>query len=257
MFIIDRIERLTKDDPVDFLLLMSSIASTWGSVGLAGYGAANAVLDAIAITSQATRGPVRSVAWGPWNVAGGIGDETTARRLQAMGLRLLDPQKCLAHLEHLLTEQSPATSTVVDADWHQLAAVLQPTGIAQMFTRMDSGQPDAPIPDLVDAIRDVDWDEAHKVIRQQLVDELARMLGVGAEQITADGASLSELGFDSLEVASLAATLSRRTGIAITVADLLAVDAAEWDTLLTTRLVGPRTDINDMEARDLNDEDIA
>jgi len=62
---------LLRDEPLDFMLLCSSLASILGGLGQADYCAANAFLDAFAV-SRAARGgpPVVAVAWDTWRDVG-------------------------------------------------------------------------------------------------------------------------------------------------------------------------------------------
>ncbi|MFF7457091.1 SDR family NAD(P)-dependent oxidoreductase [Kitasatospora sp. NPDC008115] len=64
------LERLCADDPLDFLLLCSSVSAVLGGPGQSDYGAANAFLDAYAHWRRGQGRPVTSLGWGTWEGVG-------------------------------------------------------------------------------------------------------------------------------------------------------------------------------------------
>ncbi|MFF8772661.1 SDR family NAD(P)-dependent oxidoreductase [Kitasatospora sp. NPDC015120] len=64
------LDRLCADDPLDFLLLCSSVSAVLGGPGQSDYGAANAFLDAYAQWRRGQGRPVTSLGWGTWEGVG-------------------------------------------------------------------------------------------------------------------------------------------------------------------------------------------
>ena len=115
------LHELTADRPPAAFVLFSSAAGALGTLGQAGYAAANSFLDALA-RHRAGRGlPAVSVGWGLWSLPTGMTaglSETDRTRLAGAGLAALPAEAGLALLDAALA----ATGPVLAARW-DLAAV--------------------------------------------------------------------------------------------------------------------------------------
>ena len=77
------------NDPLDFLVVYSSLAALTGNVGQACYAAANAWMDAICMGLRQHGVPAISLHWGPWQAAGMAASDAHANRFRSAGLRLI------------------------------------------------------------------------------------------------------------------------------------------------------------------------
>jgi hypothetical protein len=77
-------------DPLELVILFSSVAGRFGNAGQAAYSMANESLSFVAAGERAKRGPrctVRSLAWGPW--AGGMVTPGLAKIFEKAGVELV------------------------------------------------------------------------------------------------------------------------------------------------------------------------
>ncbi|WP_434391513.1 SDR family NAD(P)-dependent oxidoreductase [Melittangium boletus] len=97
------LHRLTRDRPLDFFVLYSSVASLLGSPGQTGYSASNSFLDALAQHRRAAGQPALSISWGPFSEVGlAAAREVRGERLQDRGMASMSTQASEASLAALL-----------------------------------------------------------------------------------------------------------------------------------------------------------
>ena len=128
------LHELTAGADLDFFVLFSSAAATFGSAGQGSYAAANAFLDALAEHRRARGLPGTSIAWGLWEQASGMTghlsegqrarlSQATAPLSSAEGLALLDA--ALDRGEPLLVAARLDTAALAQAGPGQVPAVLR------------------------------------------------------------------------------------------------------------------------------------
>ena len=128
-------------------VLCSSVAALLGAAGQAGYSAANAVLDGLAVSARHHGHPVTAVQWGPWAGAGMAAVSAGARsRLQRLGLGMLTAQQGLTALEGVLAGSGVvnAVQAAVAADWPRLVGGLHPDAHALFAELSGANSSDAP-----------------------------------------------------------------------------------------------------------------
>ena len=112
------LDELTRDRPLDFMILLSGAGVSLGSPGQGAYLAANAGLDSLAHNRRSRGLPALSVALGPWQ-GGGMaanlqksGSDVWAER----GVSALPPAEAFSAIEAAIS-QGRATATVARIDW--------------------------------------------------------------------------------------------------------------------------------------------
>ncbi|WP_211215434.1 SDR family NAD(P)-dependent oxidoreductase, partial [Actinoalloteichus spitiensis] len=105
----------TEDDPLELLVLFSSIAGCFGNRGQADYAMANEVLNLVASAQRVARPDcaVSSIAWGPWR-GGMIGPEL-AHRLRRAGIPLISPDAGAAAFTREVSAAEPPHRVVIAA----------------------------------------------------------------------------------------------------------------------------------------------
>jgi acyl transferase domain-containing protein/NADPH:quinone reductase-like Zn-dependent oxidoreductase/acyl carrier protein len=117
------LDRLTKDDDLDFFIVSSSVSSLLGSPGQANYSTANALLDGLVAERQARGMPATGVNFGPWAQGGMASSEAARANIGAQGLVPLEPSAALGALAEVVANGT-AQATVIKANWQRAAKVL-------------------------------------------------------------------------------------------------------------------------------------
>jgi NADPH:quinone reductase-like Zn-dependent oxidoreductase/acyl carrier protein len=117
------LDRLTKDDDLDFFIVSSSVSSLFGSPGQSNYATANALLDGLVAQRRAQGLPATGVNFGPWAKGGMASSEAARANIAAQGLMALDPSAALSALAEVVANGT-GQATVIKANWQRAAKVL-------------------------------------------------------------------------------------------------------------------------------------
>ncbi|MDH6229287.1 acyl transferase domain-containing protein/acyl carrier protein, partial [Streptomyces sp. MJP52] len=225
------------DADLDAFVLFSSIAATWGSGGQAGYAAANAHLDALALQRRAHDLPATSIAWGPW-AGGGLVTTESEEMLGRRGLPVMDPEHALAALGMAVAAEETSVA-VADVDWARFVppfTALRPSPLladlpeAAATAHTGDGAPEAgspaaggpadPAAELRGRLASAASGgagtaaQAREEILLALVrEEAARVLGIDDPARIKARNGFVAAGFDSLMAVELRNGLGRRTGL--------------------------------------------
>ena len=216
------LDALTAGLDLDAFVLFSSGSATWGSGLQAGYGAANAFLDAVAASRRSRGFAATSVAWGVWG-GGGMTDPQGVRELNRRGLAAMEPRLAVGALAQALDAGEPLL-TVADIDWARFAPA---------FTVRRASPLISAIPEAGEALRSTLAGQAGQDNRlrarltglprseqdQVLVDlvraETAVVLGHAGREAIGKARAFKELGLDSLTALDLRNRLAAATGLAL------------------------------------------
>jgi acyl transferase domain-containing protein/NADPH:quinone reductase-like Zn-dependent oxidoreductase/acyl carrier protein len=117
------LDRLTKNDDLDFFIVSSSVSSLLGSPGQANYSTANALLDGLVAERKARGLPATGVNFGPWAQGGMAASEAARANIGAQGLIPLEPTAALNALAEVVANGT-GQATVIKANWQRAAKLL-------------------------------------------------------------------------------------------------------------------------------------
>ena len=117
------LDRLTREDDLDFFIVSSSVASLLGSPGQANYSTANALLDGLVADRKARGLPATGINFGPWAQGGMASSEAASANLNAQGLIPLEPAAALGALAEVVANGT-GQATVLKANWQRAAKLL-------------------------------------------------------------------------------------------------------------------------------------
>lgn len=180
---LQNLHTLSREMPLDFLVVFSSGASVLGSAGQANYAAANAAMDALCHLRRAQGLPALSINWGPWAEVG------MAAELAVAADNAITPEIGRRIFEHLLATSPGAQVAVLPSRFVEPAA---PTT-----------QTTAPRGDLTRQIESAPPAEQPALLLEQLRGALNTVLGNEAQQMIAPQAAFFDLGMDSLMAVEL------------------------------------------------------
>ncbi|NVN42657.1 type I polyketide synthase [Asaia siamensis] len=111
------LDELTRDCPLDYFVLYSSIVTVTGNIGQSSYLAANTWLDALASARRKAGYPALSVQWGPIAEIGMLAQEgSVVQFFETAGFRLLQGDEALSLLPDLLNRDRDTVAALA-IDW--------------------------------------------------------------------------------------------------------------------------------------------
>ena len=209
---------LTRDRPLDFFVLYSSVASLLGSPGQGGHAAANAFLDALAHHRRASGLPALSIGWGVWSQVGSAAERGMAEQVAGQGAGAISPEAGIRALEAVLAGSAPHVA-VQPVNWERYLAAARESpawlsevarearergtsGAGHARAAPPPGRDDAR-PSLLQRMADAPAGDRHEILTEFVHEQVARVVGLGRGQRVDPRQPLSELGVDSLMAVEL------------------------------------------------------
>ncbi|MEX2171919.1 MAG: SDR family NAD(P)-dependent oxidoreductase [Pirellulales bacterium] len=214
----------TRELPLDFFVLFSSVAAILGSPGQGNYAAGNAMLDALAHSRRRAGLPATTINWGPWADSGMAAAQGRGEGIKTRGMDLLPAEQSLELLGKLL-RTGVTQSIAMDVHWDALLRLLgnrRPSLLADIAS--NSGA-DGESTGRVDHAFRKQLLESDSATRESLLvefvrGELARIMGVEADQLDTQQ-PLAAFGLDSLMALELKNNLEGRLAFTLPMAKLL------------------------------------
>ena len=211
------LHQATLDRELDFFILNSSATTLFGNPGQAAYVAANMALEALATERRALGLPATCVGWGPIADVGYLArhERVLEALVGRMGGAALKADDALRELESVLGS-SAGNLGLIDLDWSTLGRFL-PGAHAPKFSNLartvarDRGHGET-VQDLRRRLGALVGDALTQALTEIVRAEVAEILRIVPERIE-PGASLLDMGMDSLMAVELATSIEARLDI--------------------------------------------
>ncbi|MFP2906884.1 type I polyketide synthase [Pyxidicoccus sp. 3LFB2] len=200
------LHQLTADLPLDFLLLLSSVAGTWGAASLGPYSAANHFLDALASHRRAKGLTATSVGLGTW-AGGGMGaalaqDPKLKKLFAQMGYAVMSPAPTLELVGRFMG--SNATQRVLtNVDWARFKPIFEARRRRPLLDLIVTGeavtQQAAGSAELLARVAAaIDPDARAALLEAHVRRRVAEVMGYEDESALQPGQGFFQLGMDSI-----------------------------------------------------------
>jgi myxalamid-type polyketide synthase MxaB len=209
---------LTRNCPLDFFIMFSSVASLLGSAGQANYAAANGFLDALAHTRNQAGSLTLSINWGAWSGLGLAAKPELEQQLQSKGMGTINPQQGLEVLEQLLFSSEFSQVGVVPIDWAQWwqknspfysQLAISPPTTALMQQKICG---DVPPQSFLRQLENANKTTRHELIIEYVRSLVAKILGLNSPHSLDAHQGFADLGIDSLTSVELRNQLQSSLG---------------------------------------------
>jgi len=218
---------LTRELPLDFFVLFSSVAALLGSPGQSNHSAANTFMDVLAHYRKAHGLPALSINWGAWSEIGAGARHKVGERVSSQGISEIDPKRGLQALQKAMNS-GLAQLGVTPMDW-SLFMKNRPQAAAAPFFREMAAEAQklqqqtsaAPVqvspaaeqePELLEQLKQAAPNKRRPMITACVQNCASQTLGLAASVVIDRRQPLSEMGLDSLMAVELRNTLGGAVG---------------------------------------------
>lgn len=210
-------------DKLDFVIMLSSVASIFGNYGQSNYSAANNFLNGYAAQLNAEGVNAYPVCWGPWQGGGmASGNQSIDENLSRMGIESFSPEIGGEIIGSLLDK--PRKHVVAaDVNWKQYAENIGKTQAEHFIVELiDKSDADDALSDsdngkFVEELKALSEDERKEVLLEKLQKICSDIMGFQGDQKLDPYSSISEQGADSLMTFTMRSNINKLLGTELTV----------------------------------------
>lgn len=205
------LDRLTRQDPLDFFILYSSVSVAIGNPGQGNYVVSNAGMEAVAHARRRLGLPATAIQWGPISDAGYLArtehvKDVLERILGSDGLNSRDALEALPGL----VESGATVAGCASLDWTSVKRQL-PTGASTLFEAIKTSAGPQRERAFAEEVAHLPLEEAEGFTLEVLTNEVAQILRMNQDSIDPDR-PIGEMGFDSLMALELRLAIEGQLG---------------------------------------------
>ncbi|NIO82504.1 MAG: SDR family NAD(P)-dependent oxidoreductase [Candidatus Aminicenantes bacterium] len=214
---------LTRDIPLDFFVLFSSVASLLGANSQGNYVAGNAFLDALAHYRKRQGLPALCLNWGPWTEVGTAAALASRykRRWKAMGMDTIPTEKGLQILGQMLRQDS-AQVAILPINWQEFMQQFATSGaslpllsdlVQEAHPGMKTRQQSLQQTELLQRIKAAPRAERRGLLFAHVKDQVIKVLQLEPSHPVEPQQGLFDMGMDSLMAIELKNRIETSLGI--------------------------------------------
>jgi myxalamid-type polyketide synthase MxaE and MxaD len=212
---------LTKNDPLDYFVMFSSVASTLGSPAQGNYAAASAFMDAIAFYRRQHGLPALALNWGRWAE---VGQAVVNERMDVRGFVGMKSIEGLTILKCLLHE-TPTQISVMNftfAKWSKFFPELLHSSYFEQLSQEENTvqNQDSELPLTRDMLLGMEQGQRQQTLSRYLEKQIAQVLGHSSLKLEMHQ-QLNWLGIDSLMAVELKNRVNADLGTSVSTVTFL------------------------------------
>ncbi|WP_424529449.1 SDR family NAD(P)-dependent oxidoreductase [Sphaerisporangium viridialbum] len=218
------LHELTRELPLKFFMVFSSLAGVLGNAGQANYASANVFLDVLSAHRRALGLPAVSVAWGLWDTDSDMTGTLTSADVARMARSGIAPLTAEQGLELFDSAFASPDPLVVAAKWDTtgLRGRAETGGLPSMLRGLvraprraatSAGGRAAGSAGLVERLAGMSEIDARRLLTDTVRSHVAAVLAHGSVESVGMDRAFNELGFDSLTAVELRNRLNAETGL--------------------------------------------
>ena len=208
---------------LDFVIMLSSVASVFGNYGQSNYSAANNFLNGYAAQLNAEGVNAYPVCWGPWQGGGmASGNQSIDGNLSRMGIESFSPEIGGEIIGSLLDK--PRKHVVAaDVNWKQYAENVGKAQTEHFIVELidksngEAAESDADNGKFIEELKALSEDERKEVLLEKLQKICSDIMGFQGDQKLDPYSSINEQGADSLMTFTMRSNINKLLGTELTV----------------------------------------
>jgi thioester reductase-like protein len=248
----------TKDLPLDFFVLFSSMSNVIGNPGQGNYVAANAFLEALAYQRRCQGLPGLAIAWDRIDQVGYLArNKTLSDYMTRMGYgRSLPPDQAHKAMSLLIVNEAVQMS-VSQVDWAKWAGDFRIIADSPRYSDLINFEAGSQTGEEAQQIRQklysVEQSQRHKVLEEFLCHQIAKVVRTSPKKLDVEK-PLNDQGLDSLMAVELLARIETQLGLVLPTGQLMdAPSIAKLSALMLEIIMGSDGGNTQTETRVLAD----